>query len=72
MVRIFKTKWCVSPYPSSMGGNKKYVEGACNAADVATLPTDYANGSNMIVADASKIVVFDESAEEWVEWGAEE
>lgn len=70
MVRINTSK---PVYVEDADGNvtvKNYVEGACNSDDVATLPTDYANGSNMIVVDASKIVVLDEETSTWGEWGA--
>ena len=42
-------------------GNKKYVEGACVAADVATLPTTgIITGSKMTVADSGDVYMFAE------------
>lgn len=51
----------------------KYIEGACVAADVATLPTDgFVTGSKMTVADSGDVYMFyeDESTPAWAKIAA--
>lgn len=52
---------------------KLYIEGACVAADVATLPTaGFVTGSKMTVADSGDVYMFyeDESTPAWAKIAA--
>lgn len=57
---------------SRAGGDKFYIEGCCDSDDVENLPggdDNVCSGSNMIVADDSKVVVYSEKNEAWGDWG---
>lgn len=59
---------------SRPGGDKFYIEGACDSDDIEDLPGEEYNvcsGSNMIVSDQSKIVVYSEKNAAWGDWGEE-
>ena len=59
---------------SRPGGDKFYLEGACDSDDIENLPgesEDVCTGSNMIVSDQNKIVVYSEKNQSWGDWGEE-
>ena len=68
-ISLFKVEEVSRP-----GGDKFYLEGSCDTADIESLPgedEDVCSGSNMIVADGNKIVVYSETNAAWGDWGEE-
>jgi hypothetical protein len=56
---------------SRPGGDKFYIEGACDSDDVSNLPgedEDVCTGSKMIVEDQSKTIVYSEKDKTWNDW----
>lgn len=51
------------------GGTKwRKISGECLDAEISSLPTEHIiNGSDMLVLDSGRVLVFDEAGSQWVD-----